>query len=85
MIYAGDDLKLLERIKPAVKKGGLFVTEYFAADSEIAKSAGGWDPKALEAAFKDGWKIVRDDHVEDMPDWVRQHKTRLVRFVAQKL
>ncbi|MGE5181624.1 MAG: methyltransferase domain-containing protein, partial [Acidobacteriota bacterium] len=32
MIYAGDDAKLLERIKPAVKKGGLFVTEYFASD-----------------------------------------------------
>ena len=45
MIYAGDDLKLVERIKPAVKKGGLFVTEYFAADSDVAKSAGGWDPR----------------------------------------
>jgi len=86
MIYAGDDAKLLERIKPAVKKGGMFVTEYFAFDSEVAKSgAGGWDPKVLEAAFKDGWKIVRDDHLEDSADWAGQRKTKLVRFVAQKL
>jgi SAM-dependent methyltransferase len=84
MIYAGDDAKLLERIKPSIKKNGLFVTEYFAADSEPAKSgAGGWDPKTLEAAFK-GWTIVRDDHVEDNADWAGQRKTKLVRFVARK-
>jgi SAM-dependent methyltransferase len=86
MIYAGDDAKLLERIKPAVRKGGLFVTEYFAADSDLAKGgAGGWDTKVLEAAFKDGWKILRDDHVEDNADWAGQRKTMLVRFVAQRL
>jgi hypothetical protein len=86
MIYAGDDVKLLERIKPAVKKGGLFVTEYFAADSAMAKGgAGGWNNKDLEEAFKDGWKILRDDHVEDNADWASQRKTMLVRFVAQKL
>jgi SAM-dependent methyltransferase len=86
MIYAGNDAKLLERIKPSIKKGGLFVTEYFAADSELAKAGpGGWDPKVLEAAFKDGWKILRDDHVEDKADWAGQRKTKLVRFVAEKL
>jgi SAM-dependent methyltransferase len=86
MIYAGNDAKLLERIKPSIKKGGLFVTEYFAADSELAKAGpGGWDPKVLEAAFKDGWKILRDDHVEDNADWAGQRKTKLVRFVAEKL
>lgn len=86
MIYAGNDKKLLERIKPAVKKGGLFVTEYFASDSDVASSgAGGWNPADLEAAFKDGWKILRDDHVEDNADWAGQRKTKLVRFVAQKL
>jgi hypothetical protein len=86
MIYAGNDAKLLERIKPSIKKGGLFVTEYFAADSDIAKAGpGGWDPKVLEAAFKDGWKILRDEHVEDKADWAGQRKTKLVRFVAEKL
>lgn len=85
MIYAGNDAKLLERIKPAIRKGGLFVTEYFAADSGMAKGgAGGWDPKVLEAAFGAGWKILRDDHVEDNADWAGQRKTALVRFVAEK-
>jgi SAM-dependent methyltransferase len=85
MIYAGNDTKLLERIKPAVKKGGLFVTEYFASDSELAKGGGGgWDPKDLEAAFKSGWTILRDDHVEAPADWASQRTTKLVRFVAQK-
>jgi SAM-dependent methyltransferase len=84
MIYAGNDMKIVEKIKPALKKGGLFVTEYFAADSELAKSgAGGWDVDALKAAFKD-WKIVRADHVEDSADWAGQRKTKLVRFVAEK-
>jgi SAM-dependent methyltransferase len=83
MIYAGADPALLERIKPSVKKGGLFVTEYFAADSALGGD--GWDQKTLEAAFKDGWKILRDDHVEDTADWVGQRKTKLVRFVAVKL
>lgn len=86
MIYAGDDTKLLERIKPAVKKGGLFVTEYFAFDSDVTKSgAGGWNPKDLEAAFKNGWTILRDEHVEASADWAGQRKTKLVRFVAQKV
>jgi len=85
MIYAGNDTKLVERIKPAVRKGGLFVTEYFAFDSELAGGgAGGWNPKDLEAAFEDGWTILRDDHVEDSADWAGQRKTKLVRFVAQK-
>ena len=84
MIYAGDDLKLVERIKPALKKGGLFVTEYFASDSELAKGgAGGWDIEKLKAAFKD-WKILRADHVDDNADWAGQRKTKLVRFVAEK-
>lgn len=86
MIYAGDDMKLVERIKPSLKKDGLFVTEYFASDSDLAKAGpGGWDDAALAAAFKDGWKILRDDHVEDNADWAGQRKTKLVRFVAQKL
>ncbi len=86
MIYAGNDLKLVERIKPALKKGGLFVTEYFDADSPAAKGgAGGWDDAALAAAFKDGFKILKNDRVEDEADWAGQRKTKLVRFVAQKL
>jgi len=84
MIYAGNDLKLVERIKPSLKKGGLFVTEYFARESEVAGTgAGGWDDAALTAAFKDGFDIVRNDVVDDISDYGLR-KTKLVRFVARK-
>jgi hypothetical protein len=86
MIYAGADPKMVERIKPSLKKGGLFVCEYFSAESELAKSgAGGWENGALAALFKDGYKILRDEIVEDNADWAGMRKTKLVRFVAQKL
>jgi hypothetical protein len=86
LIYAGADPKMVERIKPSLKKGGLFVCEYFSAESEIAKSgAGGWANGALAALFKDGYKILRDEIVEDNADWAGMRKTKLVRFVAQKL
>jgi hypothetical protein len=86
LIYAGADPKMVERIKPSLKKGGLFVCEYFSADSELAKSgAGGWENGALAALFKDGFKILRDEIVEDNADWAGMRKTKLVRFVAQKL
>lgn len=83
MIYAGDDLKMVERIKPSVKKGGLVVIEYFHADATKGTGIGGFQAGTLAAAFKDGWKIVRDDVTEDIADWGLR-KSKLVRFVAQK-
>jgi SAM-dependent methyltransferase len=86
MIYAGNSLEWVAKIKKSLKKGGLFVTEYFASDSELAKTgAGGWDLKALEAAFADGYKILHSEDVEAAADWAGGRKTKLVRFVAQKL
>lgn len=88
MIYEGTDHKLVARIQKALKPGGLFITEYFHADSEIAKTgAGGWKTGEVAALFGDAkaWKILRDDVVEDNADWGGQRKTKLVRFVAQKL
>ena len=85
MIYAGDDAKLVERVKPSLKKGGLFVLEYFHADSDAAKAgAGGWKTGALAALFKDGFKILRDEVFEDTADYSLR-KQKLVRFVAEKL
>lgn len=85
MIYAGNSYDLVDRIKPSLRKGGLFVTEYFASDSDAAKSgAGGWDPAELAKHFGDGWKILRNDHVDDIADYSLRTQ-KLVRFVAQKL
>ena len=85
LIYSGDDAKLVERIKPALKKGGLFVCEYFHAESDVAKAgAGGWDTGELAGLFKDGFEILRDEVVDDNADWASQRKTKLVRFVARK-
>jgi SAM-dependent methyltransferase len=86
MIYikTANDAALLEKIKPSLKKGGLFVLEYFHAESEAAKmGAGGWATGALAKFFGDGFEIVRDDVVEDISDW-GMSKRKLVRFVARK-
>jgi hypothetical protein len=84
LIYAGDDAKLVERIKPSLKKGGLFFCEYFHAGSDMAKGgAGGWETGELAALFHDGFDILRDEVVEDTADWGLR-KTKLVRFVARK-
>jgi SAM-dependent methyltransferase len=84
MIYAGDEATLVERLKPAIKKGGLFVLEYFHAQPETEKfGAGGWPSGALKVLFGDGYDILRDDEVEDIADWSLT-KRKLVRFVARK-
>lgn len=84
MIYAGNDHKLVDKAKAGLKKGGLFVLEYFHKDSEAAKAgAGGWATGELAALFGNGFKILRDDVVEDTADWSLR-KLKLVRFVAEK-
>lgn len=84
MIYCGTSKKVVEKIKPSLKKGGLFVTEYFHIDSDASKAgAGGWKTGELKALFADGYDILRDDVVEDTADWTLR-KQKLVRFVARK-
>jgi len=85
LIYAGDNAKRVEHLKPSIRKGGLFVVEYFHADSDMAAfGAGGWQTGALAKLFGDGqWEIVRDDVVEDVSDW-GMTKRKLVRFVARR-
>jgi SAM-dependent methyltransferase len=85
LIYAGTQPQMIARIKPALKKGGLFICEYFHADSDVAKTgAGGAATGELAAQFKDGFEILRDDVVEDIADWGGQRTMKLVRFVARK-
>ena len=87
LIYAGAEPEMVERIKKSLKKGGLFVAEYFHVDTEAGKKSGasGFMTGELAATFKQGYKILRDEVVEDKPDWGPKPKMKLVRFVAQKL
>jgi len=84
-IYAGNDHALIERIKPSLKKGGLFVVEFFAKEAMKGSGVGGFAPGELAVLFKDGFKILVDAEVEDSADWAGQRKAKLARFVAQKL
>ncbi len=85
MLYAGDHAELVRHLQPSIRKGGLFVLEYFHIDSDMASfGAGGWQTGALAKLFGDGgWEIVRDDVVDDVSDW-GMTKRKLVRFVARK-
>lgn len=84
MIYAGADEALIARAQKGVKKGGLFVTEYFHADAGAGVGIGGYSTGQLAALFAKGWKIITDEVVEDTADFSLR-KTKLVRFTAQKL
>jgi hypothetical protein len=85
LLYAGANAKRVEHLKPSIRTGGLFVVEYFHADSDMAVAgAGGWQTGALAKLFGDGqWEIMRDDVVEDISDW-GMTKRKLVRFVARR-
>ncbi len=83
-IYAGSDETKIKKIQASLKKGGLFVCEFFHKDAVAGTGIGSFSEGQLAALFKDGFKIVRDEVVVDVSDWLL-HKTKLVRFVAQKL
>jgi len=79
MLYAGADAKQLAKAKAALKPGGVFVFEYFAAG--VGKMEGP-APGELAKAF-DGFEILKDEVVEDTPDWAMD-RAKLQRFVARK-
>jgi SAM-dependent methyltransferase len=82
MIYAGSDASTVEKIKTSLKKNGLFIVEYFHAEGTAGSGIGGFATGEL-AAKLEGWKILKDEVVEDVADW-GMRKMKLVRFVAQK-
>ena len=71
MIYAGNDAAWIDKAKRSLKPHGLFVMEYFA------------DDKLIPRQVFDGYEILRDEVVEDTPDWAMD-RAKLVRFVARK-
>lgn len=79
LIYEPDHPNWIEKIKPSLKPGGLFVLEFFA---KTAKTPHGTDLAALEKAFA-GWQLLQHEVVEGTPDWA-ENQAQLVRFVAKK-
>jgi SAM-dependent methyltransferase len=84
MIYAGNDAKTIAKAKQALKPGGTFVYEYFAKTDDTGSEEWRGFEKGEIARLFPGWDIVRDDLVDDEPDWGGGKKEPLVRFVARK-
>jgi hypothetical protein len=80
LMYAGDHAKWIDKIKASLRAGGLFVLEGWAKGSP--DSPLGFGVGQLATWFE-GYDIVRDDTVVDVPDWAWD-KGELVRFVARK-
>jgi SAM-dependent methyltransferase len=77
-IYVPNPVARAGKIKAALRSGGLFVLEFFLDEGD-----GGVKPAELRAQFADGFDILRDEVIEDRPDW-GQDRAKLVRFVARK-
>jgi hypothetical protein len=79
MIYTPGGVKWIEKIKPSLRKGGLIIIDGWAKEPD-----GGWGFAAGElAALFTGYEIIKDEIVEDQPDWAVD-RGKLARFVARK-
>lgn len=78
MLYAPGTLERVEKAKRSIRPGGLFVYEFFVDDEE-----GPAHPGTLAKLFADDFDILRNEVVEDRPDWGEDH-AKLIRFVARK-
>lgn len=82
-IYAGNNPALIDQMKIGIKKGGLFVVEFFHKEATAGTGIGGFATGELAKELSDGWTILKDEVVEDIADWGLD-KTKVVRFTAQK-
>jgi len=82
MIYAGESAPMIEKVKRSLAPGGLFIVEFFVAGP--TSCCGGFERGMPGKLFTDpGWQILRDEVIEDTPDWATD-KASLVRFVVRK-
>jgi protein-L-isoaspartate O-methyltransferase len=78
MTYAGCcDPKVVDKLRTSMRDGGLLIAEGFAND------------KNLPELFKDGFKVVRNEVVEDVADWGSSAgrplaPQKLFRFAAER-
>jgi SAM-dependent methyltransferase len=79
LIYAPAVLGRIHDIQRGVRRGGLVVYEYFVPDGPNDEAPA---PGELAKQFA-GWDVLRDDIVEDVPDWA-EDRAKLERFVARK-
>jgi hypothetical protein len=63
---------------------GVIVIEAFHQGAPGAPGGGGAEADDLASHFKDGFKVLRNEVVDDVADW-GSHRTKLRRFVAEKL
>ena len=83
-IYAGGRQEV-PKVRASLKKGGLVVIEFFHQDAVKGSNMdSAFKTNELPALYKDGFKVLRYEEVEDVADFGMQ-KMKLVRFVAQKL
>jgi SAM-dependent methyltransferase len=80
MLYATSNVGWIERIKPSLKPGGLFVLEYFHG---AGAGGDGFASGQLRDLFADGFVVLRDEVALGTPDWSMDH-AMLVRFIARK-
>ena len=73
----------VERLRKAMKPGGIIVIESYSVDANTAnRPAIAIDPVQLQAAFKD-FRLLHFEDTLAMPDWGKT-VTRVVRMVAEK-
>jgi SAM-dependent methyltransferase len=82
LIYMGGQ-EWVGKVRQSLKKGGVVVLEYFMASDVASLGIGGFKPGELPELFKDGFKVLRYEEVEDVADYSLR-KLKLVRFVAEK-
>ena len=79
MIYAWPAFAKIPDLQRATRRGGLFVYEYFAPGGRAADAPAAG---ALAKQFS-GWEILRDEIIDDVPDWAAD-RAKIQRFVARK-
>jgi|GEM_PF-505082 len=80
LLYAGDHTKWMAKIQASLRVGGLVIIEGWART--VPESDVGFTEGQLAKLF-DSLEILRDEIVDDVPDWAWD-KGRLVRFIARK-